>query len=320
MQKTKMTVVSNLMLNVHPGVELEVIVDGDVVYAPVMSLPNLQEGSRPALKKVEEAAPEAAKTAPAKTEAAPATKEKAAPASQETYSEEDLKALPSDDVREIALGMGIDVDAEFEKSGSKRMTNKFLRELVLGAQKSAAPAPAAGKAAPVTEEKAEDLSDDELANLLKEKVVGTLTALENEEITEAAALNELADLTFANFDLSDEEKDDVKADIKESVITVFLEDVDKPIEEIADIFVDVAFGDEDEEQEEDGGGVDYDSLPAVKPETLKKGQKVAVFWNDGQGWAEGEVTAVSRRGGPTITYTDGESDKVNKLTTKFVLL
>lgn len=325
MQKSKITVVSNVMLNIHPGNEVDAIIDGDTVYVPALTIPQLNVVSED-----KPSAPEIAPkpSAPIKEEApkSAAPKEEVAEeeAAQETtslkhYSEKELKELSVDDLKEICEKLGVDVDAAAEESGAKRITNKFVRELILEAQSSGA---VAQEAEDVQEEAAAEKEVD-----YKNEALGILTALENEEISDAQAQEDLIKLVTDNFDLSKEELKQTKADIKEFVIDEFFENEDRPIDEIADDFALIAIGEFDpgeeaEEESAEAESTDYDSMEAVDPKSLKKGDKVAVFWNleeDG-GWFLGEVTAKPRGKGPEITYEDGETDGVNKVTTKFVLL
>lgn len=320
MQETKIKVVSNVMINIHPGVELDAIVKDDVVYLPAFNLPQVQATAKvPPAAPLKEAAP-AKEAAPdekgaSDTAEAPTAKAPAPAASGKSYTEDELKDLPSDDVRAIAEGMGIDVEAEFAKSGSKRMTNKFLRELVLSAQESGSTSEAPAESEQAPAEETGDLDDDALAELLEQEAMGIFNALDSEEYTPEKAKSAMFDLVMKHLAVEDKEEQELLREDLKSLIDEFFEDADKPLEDFAKDFVSIAFGEDVEE-----GEISYDDAKTVDPKTLKKGQKVAVFWNDGQGWAEGEVQSVSRRGGAQIKYTDGEVAGVNDATTKFVLL
>lgn len=333
MKKTSLEVKSNIMLNLNPGQSVTCVVDSDgVVYLPAFKSPiALPSEDKVPTAKAEAKTPdvvEKPKVSAAKEEALPPKAEPQTKVQAKVYSEDELKEMSAKDIRTILEDdLGIDVEAAMAEANQTKATNKFVRELLLEVQSGASE-----EVAEEEVEEAPETSEEEEAEITEEEVaksaLGTLNALNDGEIERVPAEQELFDFISKNFDIP---KSDVKAyklDIRD-FIENFLEDVETPIEDYAQKFVALVFGEEVEEEgaevEEEGAESaetqSYEDLEEVSASDLKVGDKVAVYWTTEENWFEGEVTKKLRGNNVMIRYSDGEEDKLNpEVTTKIVLI
>lgn len=287
---------TQLIAQFFAGAEVEAINHDGKVFLPVINIADLGIGvsgetptePTPATKKEKksEPAPEPAPSKKAKKQE-PADEDDDDDNEEEggLYTEEELSEMSTKDLLALCKKMGIDPDATDGKN-----TNKKLRNLILEAQEE-------GDDNEGDEDEEGDETDysDEVKSILEKLDEGKLSS--KKALKAILALNKEAD-----------------EDAVSELLTTFEDDEEGDFDDYAEKFSTLLNGGElpDDEDEDDDDEEDTSEPKGkeVDHEDLQKGDKVAVQWEDPEGWFKGVVKS-TKKGKVVITYDDGTEESLD---------
>jgi hypothetical protein len=295
---------TQLIAQFFAGVEVEAINHDGKVFLPVINIADFGIGvsgetptePTPSSKKEKksEPAPEPAPSKKAKKQE-PADEDDDDDNEEEggLYTEEELSEMSTKDLLALCKKMGIDPDATDGKN-----TNKKLRNLILEAQEE-------GDDSEGEEDEEGDETDysDEVKSILEKLDEGKLSS--KKALKAILALNKEAD-----------------EDAVSELLTTFEDDEEGDFDDYAEKFSTLLNGGElsDDEDEDDDDEEDTSEPKGkeVDHEDLQKGDKVAVQWEDPEGWFKGVVKS-TKKGKVVITYDDGTEEALDAEQTVKVL-
>ena len=287
---------TQLIAQFFAGVEVEVINHDGKVFLPVINIADFGIGASGETSTEPTPSPKKEK----KSEPAPSKKaKKQEPADEDDdddndneegglYTEEELSEMSTKDLLALCKKMGIDPDATDGKN-----TNKKLRNLILEAQEE-------GDDNEGDEDEEGDETDysDEVKSILEKLDEGKLSS--KKALKSILALNKEADEEAVS-----------------ELLTTFEDDEEGDFDDYAEKFSTLLNGgelsdDEDEDDEDDDDEEDTSEPKGKKVdhEDLKKGDKVAVQWEDPEGWFKGVVKS-TKKGKVVITYDDGTEEALD---------
>lgn len=291
---------TQLIAQFFAGVEVEAINHDGKVFLPVINIADFGIGvsgetptePTPSTKKEKksEPAPEPAPSKKAKKQE-PADDDDNEDDNEEEgglYTEEELSEMSTKDLLALCKKMGIDPDATDGKN-----TNKKLRNLILEAQEEGD-----------NEEGDEDEEGDETD--YSDEVKSILEKLDEGKLSSKKALKAILALNK-----------DADEDAVSELLTTFEDDEEGDFDDYAEKFSTLLNGGELSDDEEDDDEDDDDDEDTSEPkgkvvdhEDLQKGDKVAVQWEDPEGWFKGVVKS-TKKGKVVITYDDGTEEALD---------
>lgn len=278
---------TQLIAQFFAGVEVEAINHDGKVFLPVINIADFGIGvsgetptePTPSTKKEKKSEPAPSKKAK-KQEPADEDDDDDNEEEGGLYTEEELSEMSTKDLLALCKKMGIDPDATDGKN-----TNKKLRNLILEAQEEGD-----------DNEGDEDEEGDETD--YSDEVKSILEKLDEGELSSKKALKAILALNK-----------DADEDAVSELLTTFEDDEEGDFDDYAEKFSTLLNGGElsDDDDEEDtsepkGKKVDH--------EDLQKGDKVAVQWEDPEGWFKGVVKS-TKKGKVVITYDDGTEEALD---------
>lgn len=286
---------TQLIAQFFAGVEVEAINHDGKVFLPVINIADFGIGvsgetPSPKKEKKSEPAPEPAPSKKAKKQE-PADEDDDDDNEEEggLYTEEELSEMSTKDLLALCKKMGIDPDATDGKN-----TNKKLRNLILEAQEE-------GDDSEGEEDEEGDETDysDEVKSILEKLDEGKLSS--KKALKAILALNKEADEEAIS-----------------ELLTTFEDDEEGDFDDYAEKFSTLLNGgelsdDEEDEDDDDDDDEEDTSEPKGKKvdhEDLQKGDKVAVQWEDPEGWFKGVVKS-TKKGKVVITYDDGTEEALD---------
>ena len=289
MRKVNFTSTTSLLVQIHPGTEVNAVEHEGTIYVAAFTLPDIvgtaSTPNEPTAEKTVAKKESPVTKAAASVDTATQTEQpKATVAPSKIYTEKELMDMDSKEIEEILTSLGIDY-----ASVPGRNTNKKLRELYLANVSSEA-----------VEHFPEEESNSESAIDFTAKIEEALNKVDSGDIASAADFIK----EFPEIEFSEDEIQSVT-----EMFNKFLLDAEAPVETYVDKFNSFFLGEE----------VSSDEAPAMKEvsiEELEKGQEVSVFWDieeDG-GFYDGVVESVNKgRNGRVIVTVKYHSDGVSEI-------
>lgn len=287
-----MTVAATLVVQFHPGTEVEALRDDTgVIYLPALNVPVSAGDPIPKKEFRQEIQKEEPVSSAVETKPVPSSPSEAQDLTQFIGKDEDFYLdIPVENLVQVCEALGIDLS----QYPGKRNTNKKLRTILM---EYSADNQVAAEAQDQVEQ--EDGSEEEVSI---EEAISAASEIFDEMISlwdkgEEVSLEEFAAKFSETFGLDETYEDDVM-----SILNSVAEDDQIDSEGAAKIFIESFFGDESGDENAEEFSTDEDLS------FLEKGTKVEVFFDtDGgdTGWFSAVVEKIVRKT-PHFRFDDGD--------------